>query len=247
MKAIILAGGYAKRLFPLTKETPKPLLKVGDKEIISHIIEKIENINDIDELIISTNAKFEDKFNQYIQKLNCSKKIRLVAEPTMAEGEKLGSIGGLNFLIDTIGLNDDVLIIGGDNMFEFDIKKFISDYQTNDRTMIALKEIMDMELIKQYGVCKLGNDNQISEFHEKPQMPVSNYASTACYMFKINDLMLIKQYLAEKNSPDAMGNFISWLIKNTSVNGFVFQEDWFDIGSFESLEEARTKYSSMIN
>jgi len=123
------------------------------------------------------------------------------------------------------------------------MESFISYYKKMDSSIIALKEILDPELIKNYGVCFLEDDKQITDFEEKPEKPKCNFASTACYLFKKEDMMLIKKYLTEGNSPDAMGFFITWLINNTEIFGYIFKEDWFDIGSFEQLEEAREKYS----
>ena len=244
MKAIVLAGGYAKRLWPLTKDTPKPLLDVGGIEIITRIIQKIEEIDEIDEIIISTNGKFEEKFNNYIENRLSKKELKLVVEPTMAEGEKLGSVGGLNFLIDHLGIDTDVFIVGGDNIFEFDMRKFFNFYEDNNKSIIALKKIEDKELIKNYGVCKLSKESVITDCFEKPDEPKSDLASTACYMFTFNDFMLIKKYLDEGNSPDAIGFFIAWLIGETEVLGYPFEEEWYDIGSFEELDKARERYGS---
>lgn len=242
MKAIILAGGYAKRLWPLTKETPKPLLVVGGKEIITRIIEKVELIEDITEIVISTNAKFKKKFREYIQNRAFKKPIKIVVEPTSNEGEKLGSIGGIGFLIDHLKIGDDVFIIGGDNIFEFDLQDLFNYYKDCNASVVALKKIPDKELIKNYGVCTIGKDNVITKCREKPQKPKSDLASTACYLFTINDFMLVKKYLKEGNSPDGMGNFVAWLIKHTNIYAYVFKEAWYDIGSFESLGEARKRY-----
>lgn len=244
MKAIILAGGYAKRLWPLTQDTPKPLLDIAGKEMITRIIEKIEQIEEIDEIVISTNAKFEQKFSEYMGKMQFTKPARLIIEPSMAEGEKLGSVGGLNFLIDKLGIEDEALIIGGDNIFEFNLQSFIDFYHDVDASIIALKKIKDKEQIRQYGVCVLDKDKVIIEFQEKPQKPKSDLASTACYVFTFNDLMLVKKYLDSGNSPDAMGSFITWLVRSSDVYGYEFNEPWYDIGSFESLDEARRIYLS---
>lgn len=254
MRAIILAGGYAKRLWPLTKEIPKPLLKVGNKEIITRIIEKLDKINAIDDIIISTNARFEEKFREYVKSLNCkkevsiNKRVTLFVEPTMAEGEKLGSVGGLNFLIENLKPNCDVLIIGGDNIFEFNLHDFIEYHLKHKASVIALKKLNTIEDLSNYGICildgRLEQRDRIIDFHEKPEKPKSNLVSTACYIFKLEDFLLIKKYLEEGNSPDAVGSFVSWLIRKTSVNGFVFNEDWYDIGSFEWLEEARSLYAN---
>jgi glucose-1-phosphate thymidylyltransferase len=243
MKAVILAGGYAKRLWPLTKETPKPLLDVGGKEIITRLIEKIEKIDEIKEIVISTNAKFRAKFKEYVKKLKTSKKVRLVVEPTMKEGEKLGSIGGLNFLMDHLKIEKDTLIIGGDNIFEFNMRKFFDFYKEKDASIIALKEMEKCELMKKYGICTLDENDKICGFEEKPEKPKSCFVSTACYLFKHDDLMLVKKYLKEGNSPDAMGFFITWVIKKTDIYGYVFGHPWYDIGSIEQLEEARRVYS----
>ncbi len=242
MKAIILAGGFAKRLWPLTKDTPKPLLDVGGKPIVSRIIDKVSRIDEVDEIIVSTNDKFGDTFREYLETKPTEKLIRLVVEPTMTEGEKLGSIGGLNYIMEKISLDDDVLIIGGDNLFEFDLKSFVDFSVDNEASAIALRKIEDKELIKKYGVCTVDKNNLLIGFEEKPKDPKSDLASTACYFFTFNDMMLVKEYLKEGNSPDAFGSFISWAIRKADIYAFVFEEEWFDIGSLEQLEEARKRY-----
>ena len=243
MRTIILAGGYAKRLWPLTKENPKPLLQVGGKEIVTRIIEKIERIDEIKEIVISTNAKFEERFRKYVRKLKTKKKVTLIVEPTMDEGEKLGSIGGLKFLIDELNIEKDSLIIGGDNIFEFDLKNFFEYYYEKGASIIALKEMEKCELLKSYGVCMLNRKKRITEFQEKPKKPKSCIISTACYLFTHRDLMMVGKYLDEGNSPDAMGFFVKWLIGHSEVYGYIFKEGWYDIGDLESLEDARMIYS----
>lgn len=239
MKALLLAGGFAKRLWPLTKDKPKPLLEVGGKLIIDYSIERLEGIKEVDEIIISTNAKFEDVFEKYIKKCKSSKKVSLVIEETHSEGEKLGSIGGLAFVLKHKRIDDDLLIIGADNIFEFDLKKFIEFYKKKKKKIsIALHDLKDKEKVKgRYGVCVLDNE-KIAEFQEKPEEPKSALASTACYIFSRNHLKLVFKYLEEGNNPDAIGFLITWLVKETDIYGFVFREEWFDIGSFEALEEA---------
>jgi glucose-1-phosphate thymidylyltransferase len=190
----------------------------------------------------SNNAKFEDKFKDYIKNRVFKKPVKLIIEPTMGEGEKLGSVGGLRYLIEHLEVDEDVFIVGGDNIFEFNLQDFFDFYADNDSSCIALKKIDDKELIKKYGVCTVDKNNIIIEFQEKPENPKSDLASTACYLFTFNDLMLLPKYLDEGNSPDAMGSFIEWIIRNTEVYGFVFKEDWHDIGSFEELDKARKKY-----
>jgi len=244
MKAVILAGGFAKRLLPLTLNTPKPLLFVGGKPIITHIVEKLEKLPDVDEIIISTNARFQEQFEGYMKSLKSLKNGMLIVEPSMKEGQKLGSIGGLDYIFKKRELVGDVLVIGGDNIFEFPLQRFLDFYKEKDSSCIALRNEHNAELIKQYGVCQLDNTKKIINFEEKPEQPKSTLASTACYIFKYQDVLMVHKYLREGNSPDKMGTFIQWLIQKSDVNGFVFEEDWYDIGSLEALHEARQKYGT---
>jgi len=245
MKAVVLAGGYAKRLLPLTKNKPKPLLKVSNKAIIEYVLKEIETIDEIDEIFVSTNAKFEDNFKKWFKEYRSDKKIKLIVEPTMAEGEKLGAIGGIGFLIGNVGLDEDVLIIGGDNIFEFKLRAFVDFFKEKENSALALYDIKDKEKVKgRYGIGVLDENRKMIDFQEKPAKPQSSLVSTACYLFTKKDLGLIKKYLEQGNNPDAMGFFITWLHKKEKVFGFVFEDSWFDIGSFEALEEARNYFST---
>lgn len=243
MKALLLAGGYAKRMWPLTKNKPKSLLEVGGKPIIQYILEKLELVNGIDEIIISTNEKFEDVFKKYIKNYNSRKKITLIIEKTHSEEEKLGSIGGIAFVLRKKKIKDDLLIIGADNIFEFDLLKFIEYYKSKKSIVIALHDLKSKNKVKgKYGVCILDKNNRIIDFQEKPLEPKSTLASTACYIFPKDGLQLIFKYLDEGNNPDAIGFLITWLLKR-KMYGFVFKEAWFDIGSFEALEETNLFYN----
>jgi glucose-1-phosphate thymidylyltransferase len=245
MKAVILAGGYAKRLWPLTKDKPKPLLRIAGRAIIEYVLKEIETTTDIDEIIISTNSKFEDKFREWLKKYKSNKKVKLIAEPTMAEGEKLGSVGALGFLIKKIRLDEDMLIIGGDNIFEFKLKDFIGFIKKKQSSGLAFYDIKYKEKVKErYGIGVLDKNKIMIDFQEKPEKPKSSLVSTACYLFIKKDINLINKYLEEGNNPDAMGFFISWLYKKEKVYGFVFDQPWFDIGSFESLEQANNYFST---
>ena len=243
MKVIILAGGYAKSLWPLTKNTPKPLLKVGGKAIIDYILEKIEIIKDIDSIIISTNKKFKEPFKVWIKNHKFKEKVKLIIEPTTTEGKKLGTIGGLSYVINHTKIDEDLLIIGGDNIFEFNLQNFIDYYKDNKSPIIALYDMKSKQkVMNKYGVCVLGKQNKIIEFQEKPAKPKSSLISTACYIFPREDVKLIDRYLKEGNNPDAMGFFITWLINNKDVYGWTFKENWFDIGSLDELERAKKVY-----
>lgn len=243
MKAIILAGGYAKRLWPLTKNKPKQLLSVGGKPMIEYIMEKLETQKEIDKIIISTNEKFENNFKQWLPGYKSTKDISLVIEPTLSEKDKLGSVGALGYLIREKNINKELMIIGGDNLFEFDLRDLINYYRKKGGNVVALYDLRSIQKARSYGVAKVDEKMRIIDFVEKPENPPSTLVSTACYMLSAEGVRSIKTYLDKGENPDAIGFFIKWLIKREKVFGFVFSGRWFDIGSLESLKEADLIYT----
>jgi len=243
MKALILAGGYAKRLWPVTKNMPKQLLPVAGKPIIEYPIENIELTKGIKEVIISVNAYFESNFREWFTKYQFRKKTTLVIEKTYSEEEKLGSIGALNYLINELKINDDILIVGGDNIFDFSLRKFINYYREKKKSVVALYNIRDKSKIKaMYGIAETDKNNKIIGFEEKPKKPKTSLVNTACYILSKNDIKLIPQYIEEGNNRDALGYLLKWLIKKRPLYGFTFDSQWFDIGSFDAYDAANLYY-----
>ena len=243
MKAIILAGGYAKRLWPVTKNMPKQLLPVAGKPIIEYPIENIELTKGIKETIISINAYFEFNFREWFTKYQFRKKTKLAIEKTFSEEEKLGSIGALNYLINKLGIKDDILVIGGDNLFEFSLRKFINYFRQQKTSVIALYDIKDKSRVKgRYGIAEMDKGDKIINFEEKPKNPKTTLVNTACTILSKQDIKLIPQYIQEGNNKDAFGYLLQWLIKKRPVHGFVFDSPWFDIGSFDAYDEANLYY-----
>jgi len=243
MKAIILAGGYAKRLWPVTKNMPKQLLPVAGKPIIEYPIENIELTKGIKEIIISINAYFEFNFREWFTKYQFRKKTKLVIEKTFSEEEKLGSIGALNYLIDKLKIKDNLLIIGGDNLFEFSLRKFVNFFRKTKTSVLALYDIKDKEKVKgRYGIAEIDNDDKVIGFEEKPQEPKTALVNTACAILSKEDIKLIPQYIEEGNNKDAFGYLLKWLIEKRPIHGFVFDSPWFDIGSFEAYDAANLYY-----
>ena len=246
MKTILLAGGYAKRLWPLTKNRPKSLLPIAGKPIIEYIFDGIEKIEEIKEIYLSTNRKFETNFKEWLESYRSSKEIRLVIEETRDEEEKLGSIGALNFLINRLGLKEDLLIIGGDNLFDFDLKDLIDFYMAKKKSVVLLYDMEEKERVKgKYGVLEMDSAFKIINSEEKPKEPNSTLISTACYIFSKEDLALIKDYLASGNTPDAIGFFVSWMCKKSDLYGLIHSGIWFDIGSFDEYERANVVYAEI--
>lgn len=246
MKAILLAGGYAKRLWPLTRDCPKSLLPVAGKPIIEHIFDGIEKIAAINEIYLSTNLKFETNFKEWLKGYEGSKEVELVIEETRDEAEKMGAIGALQFLLARRGLKEDVLIIGGDNLFDFDLHDLIAFQADKKKSVVLLYDMGDKERVKgKFGVLEIDSEFKIIHSEEKPEEPRSTLISTACYIFSKEDLALINDYLEAGNSPDAIGFFVSWLCERRDVYGLIHNGLWFDIGSFDDYERANAAYGEI--
>ncbi len=246
MKAVILAGGFAKRMWPLTENQAKALLPVAGKPIIEYILEKLQVFDDLSEIYVSTNAKFEQDFVKWISTLKTDKKVTLVVEDHDSENKKFGAIGGLKFLIDTQNVEDDLMVIAGDNLFEFNMRNFLEFYKKEHSPVIASYDMGDVEAVRnRFGVVVLdGDTDRVKEFQEKPAQPKSTLVSTCIYVIPRQDLQMIDKYLADDNNPDAPGFFIQWLTGQKDVRSFVFSEKWFDIGSFELYDAANKEFAS---
>ncbi|AHF81395.1 sugar phosphate nucleotidyltransferase [Thermococcus paralvinellae] len=228
MKVLIMAGGYATRLWPITKDNPKALLPVGDKVILDYIIEKTKEL-DLN-VYVSTNRFFA----KYFEEWGKNKDIELLIEDTLHEEEKLGTIGALNEALEKLGL-DDYLVIAGDNLFSFSLRDFLDRY--DGKTLIAVYDIGDFELAKRYGVVLL-EGNKVIDFEEKPARPKSTWISTGVYVFPKEVMEMVPQYLEEGNR-DSPGYFIQWLLKKgIEIHAYKFDDYWYDIGSADSYLEA---------
>ncbi|MBT9143779.1 MAG: UTP--glucose-1-phosphate uridylyltransferase [Dehalococcoidia bacterium] len=250
MKAIILSAGYAKRLWPLTRHMPKALLPIDGKPIIDFIIEETIQVRDIDRVIITTNLTFENHFRYWLRGLPQEVKslIKIVVEPTTSEEDKLGAVGSIGYVIEQEDLvDDDLLIIAGDNLFEFQLADFIDFYKLHKRPVVAFRDLKDVNNVKgKYGVGILDGSNKVIGFQEKPTEPKSTLASTGCYLYPAYVPKHVRDYLKGKNDRDAPGHFIKWLCSQTDVYGFVFDEAWYDIGSFESYDRANEHYKGRV-
>jgi len=240
MKAIILAAGYGTRLHPLTKNTAKPLLEVSGKPIIEHIIKKIETIDAIDTIYIVTNQKFFEQFK--LRNYHSTKSIEVINDNTTSNEDRLGSLGDIQYVSDFKQLNDDILLIAGDNLFEFSLEDMHNYFQEKVKTVVALYDVKDIELAKHYGIVEVDTNNKMIEFVEKPQLPRSTLASTGIYFFPKDAIQLLPEFLKTGLS-DKIGSFLEWLHKNTDIYGYVTDKAWYDIGSLEQLEQAKQNFN----
>jgi len=247
MKAIVLAGGYAKRMWPLTLETPKQLLPIAGKPMIEYVLEELELIEDIDKIYVSTNQKFASKFHEWFNNRENKKDIELFIEPTTSEEQKLGSIGALDFLIKEFGIDEETLVIGGDNLFEFKMVDLIRHLEKKNANIIVLDEVENLEEAKQFGVAEVDENHKILSFKEKPEHPKSTLVATACYILTKRGVEEVSKYIEQGGDPDKMGHFIEWLCKNDIVYAFTFDGKWFDIGNIEMYKEADEYFKKKFN
>lgn len=244
MKALVLAAGYATRLYPLTKNFPKPLLKVANKSIIDYIIEEIDKVASVDEIIVITNAKYYSKFQEWSKQVSCSKQIRVLDDRTTSDDDKLGAIGDVHFAIENEKLSDELLVVGGDNIFEGSLNDFVEFAKSKGSCAIGIYDLQEKDKAKRYGVVKTDKDGKIVDFAEKPQNPASSLVAMCLYFFPKDKLGLVGKYMDDPaNKKDATGFYISWLVKKITVYAFVLSGRWFDIGQRDFLKQADNYFS----
>lgn len=242
MKGLILAAGYGTRLYPLTLDRPKPLVKVGGQTILERLLRKIEKLDSCDDVYIVTNGKFHEMVENWSKDKDFSVEVRTVNDKTQSNEDRLGAIGDIDLVIEGEELDDDVLIVAGDNLFEFDISDFVRFGKEKETFCVALFDVKNTKLAQKYGIVLLDPSGKIDNFEEKPDKPKSTLASTGIYYFPKKKLSLIKDYMETELAKDAPGNFVRWLSENDEVYGFVFTEGWYDIGDKISLEKADIEY-----
>jgi glucose-1-phosphate thymidylyltransferase len=247
MKVLILAGGFAKRMGELGQNTPKSLLSVAGKPVIEHILEKIDSLDGISGVTISTNKKFEEVFGKWFEGFQTSLSIDLIVEPALSEGQKLGSIGALKFFVDQKQIDEDLLVINGDNLFEFNLKNFVDFFKEKKTFVNGVYDTKSIDEARKLGVVLSDQDGKVMDFEEKPENPKSTTISTGIYVFPRATVQKINQYIEDGNSPDRMGDLLIWLMKQQSLHAFVFNEQWFDIGSPDTYMKAEKEFGKSVN
>jgi glucose-1-phosphate thymidylyltransferase len=229
VKALILAAGYATRLRPLTDTIPKQLLPVGGRPMVDWILERIEETS-ADEVHLVTNARFAAVFERWAE----GKDVRIHDDGTTSNEDRLGAIGDIDF----VGLDDDLLAIAGDNLFDYSLAEYESYWRAKGGSAVAVHDVGDRELAKQYGIVDVDADDRITNFVEKPEDPPTTLCATATYLYRRDHAALVPEYLAAGNPPDQPGNFVAWLHKREPVYAYRFAGDWYDIGDQAQLLEA---------
>ena len=212
--------------------------------MIEHILEKIEKVDDIEEVLIVTNNKFFNEFRNWRRKFSFSKSIKIVNDETNSDDDKLGAVGDIGFAVKKEKIEDDVFVVGGDNLFKFDLRELFELFKEKKASVIALYDVEDKSIAAgKYGVVEIDENNKITALEEKPENPKTSLVSTACYIFNGEDIEELKKSLAEGGKHDNLGDFIRWLVEKKELYGLIFKEKWFDIGSKDQLKEADVEWS----
>ena len=237
MDAIILAGGFAKRMWPLTKNKPKQLLDIAGKPMLEYVIDSLKSINP-NRIIVSVNSLFSSQFRDYLNSVEHFTNVELFVEESNNEEQKLGALGALNLLFNTYNLKGPIFIAGGDNLSDFNFKKMVDVYERTDKDVIGLFDVGSFELAKLYGISELDED-RIVDFLEKPSSPPSTLAATAYWLLSKSGISNFYNYLETGGDRDAMGNFLAWNVRKNPVYSVSFKGNWYDIGSLNSYSEAQ--------
>ena len=237
MIVVILAGGYATRLLPLTRNIAKPLLHIRGRPIIDYIFDKLDGLTGIDKVVISTNKRFEHHFEEWLARKPRGNVV-IWTEESREEREKFGAIRALGELVDEME-GEDYLVIAGDNFFTSDLGDLVAYYHERNSAVIATYDVKDVNIVKSCSMAEVDPDGKIVRFVEKPKNPESTMIGTCIYLFPMNSMRRIHEYLSEGNNPDSPGNFIHWLCEKEPVYGYVLQGRWWDVGTPRSYDEAK--------
>lgn len=237
MEVIILAAGYATRLYPLTETRAKPLLTVGPKPIIDHIMDRVNELEGVRRIHVVSNNKFHRDFEEWAAARPEKDRIFVYNDGTFDNADRLGAIGDAEHVIRSAAIDDDVLIVAGDNLFDFSLAKLQSFFREKGTTAVV-HHFPDRELIKKYSTVFLNGEQRVVEFIEKPEDPQTDLIGICCYLISASDIKRVAEYLQDGNNPDAPGYFLQWLHKQVPVYGFGFEGMWYDIGDLASLIDA---------
>ncbi|MDZ4196564.1 MAG: nucleotidyltransferase family protein, partial [Candidatus Izemoplasmatales bacterium] len=227
MKCIVLAAGYATRLYPITLNTPKPLLEVAGRTILDRIVDKIEIVPYIDQIIVISNDLFYQNFVKWKSSYKGSKEITIINDLTRSNETRLGAIKDICFAIHHLQIQDNVIVLAGDNLFDFELLDFVNYYNFIQTDCITSHLMEDVERIKRTGVAQIDSNNLLLSFEEKPKYPKSMYAVPPFYIYQKETLPLLDQFLQEGNNGDAPGMLLSWLLTKRPIHVFLFQGERF--------------------
>ena len=245
MKTLILAAGYATRMYPLTLNTPKPLLDIGGRTIIDRLLDKLERTPGVDECIVVSNAKFYGHFLAWARERTLPWPLEVLNDGSTDNENRLGAVADMQFAIQEKKLTCDLLVLAGDNIFDFELSAFAEFFRGSGCDCITTHRLDDVEKLRRTGVIETDENGRVLSFEEKPSLPKSNLAVPPFYLYRRETLPLVAEYLAGGNNPDAPGNFIPWLLTRRQVSAFFFEGRRYDIGTLENYEKLRETFDKV--
>ena len=241
MKLIILAAGYATRLYPLTLNQPKPLLNVAGKPMIEHVLDNLAPVAEIDHAYVVTNAKFAGHFQRWADGYGAGHAgvgFTIIDDGSTDDSNKLGAIGDLNLVLGRAAVEDDIVVVAGDNLFSESLEEFGRFVRERKAPVLAVYDVGDLEAIKKYNSIEVDAEGRITFFEEKPAQPRSTLTGIALYYYPKSSLALIRQYVEEGNNPDQPGRLVQWMYRRTPFYTWKVPGLWYDVGSKETLQAA---------
>ena len=239
MKNIVIAAGYATRLGELTRNFPKPLLKIGQSTILGRMLDDIDTIPEVDEHIIITNHRFADIFRQWAAEQTYTKSVTIVDDGTETNETRLGAVCDLLYAMDQLAIDDDMLVVAADNLLFFSFREFVDFAREKGTSCIMCHEQTDVEKLRRTGVVVLDDQMRVLNMEEKPEQPKSQWAVPPFYIYKKQDLPLVRGSVADGCGKDAPGNLAHYMVEHTAVHAWPMSAGRFDIGSLDTYHEAQ--------
>jgi glucose-1-phosphate thymidylyltransferase len=239
VKAIVLAAGYATRLYPMTLSKPKALLQVGGRPMVDRVLGSLAGVG-VDRIYVVTNAKFASQFREWAA---VQQDVTILDDGTTSEEDKLGAIGDIVFVLDQAEIDDDLVVVAGDNLFSQDLSAFGEFCRERDAPVLAVYDVGDLAQMSKYNSIETDEQGRITYFEEKPANATTTITGIALYFYPRHVLPLIEQYIAEGNNPDQPGRLVQWLYPRVDIYTWRVPGTWFDIGSVETLREADELFS----
>lgn len=242
MKNVVIAAGYATRLGELTKNFPKPLLKIGERSILERMLDDIDRIPEIDEHIVITNHKFAPIFEEWVKEVHYTKPITIVDDGTETNDTRLGAVCDLLFAMDKLSVNDDMLVVAADNILFFSFQEFVDFAKEKGTSCIMCHHQPSIEKLQRTGVVVLDEQGKVLNMEEKPAEPKSHWAVPPFYIYLKKDLDLIRHSVENGCGKDAPGNLAHYMVDNTEIHAWPMSAGRFDIGSLDTYKEACERF-----
>ncbi|MDE6823434.1 MAG: nucleotidyltransferase family protein [Duncaniella sp.] len=243
MKNIVIAAGYATRLYPLTENFPKPLLKIGERSILGRMLDDIDTLPEIDGHIIVTNHRFASVFKEWLRTVSYTKPVTIIDDGTETNETRLGAVRDLLLALERCDVNDDIMVLAADNILEFSLRGFVDFFREKGTSVIMCHHEPELRRLQRTGVIAVDDGMKVLEMQEKPEKPVSNWAVPPFYIYSRRDIPLIRECLSHGCGHDAPGNLAHYLAEVSTLHAWPMPAGRFDIGSLDSYREAQGRFS----